>query len=73
MGKNIGYFPKGDKNQHKMMATGEGLRKANTKDLDPSGWGEGQKATEGRTNIKSGTSTGSGAGKSVPKSTFTPA
>lgn len=73
MGKNTGYYPKGPINQHKSMATGAGLRKGNTKDLDPSGWGEGQKATEGRTNIKSGTSTGSGAGKSVPKSTFTKA
>lgn len=73
MGKNIGYYPKGPIRQHTSMATGAGLTKGNTKDLDPSGWGEGQKATEGRTNIKSGTSTGSGAGKSVPKSTFTPA
>jgi hypothetical protein len=75
MGKNMGYYPKGHINQHKSMATGAGLRKANTSDKEtvPSPWGEGQSAAEGRTNIKSGTSTGSGAGKSVPKSTFTPA
>lgn len=73
MGKNIGYYPKGPKNQHKGMATGEGLQKANTKNLDPSGWGKGQSAVDGSTNIKSGTSTGSGAGRPVPKSTMTPA
>ena len=75
MGKNIGYYPKGPINQHKSLATGAGLRKGNTSDKEtvPSPWGQGQKATEGRTNIKSGTSTGSGGGKAVPKSTFTPA
>ena len=75
MGKNIGYYPKGPINQHKSMATGAGLRKCNTSDEEtvPAPWGKGQRATEGRTNIKSGTSTGSGGGKGVPKSTFTPA
>ena len=73
MGKNIGYYPKGPISQHKSMATGAGLTKANTKNLDPSDWGKGQSAVEGSTNIKSGTSTGSGGGKSVPKSTMTPA
>lgn len=72
MGKNIGYYPKGPINQHKSMATGAGLEKCDTRDLDPNGWGKG-KPVEGRTNISSGTSTGSGAGKGVPKSTMTPA
>ena len=69
MGKNIGYYPKGPINQHKMMATGAGLRKANTSDEEtvPSPWGKGQKGVPGRTNIQSGTSTGSGEGKSVPR------
>jgi hypothetical protein len=71
MGKNIGYYPKGYINQHKSMATGAGLQKPNTKDCDPSGWGKGQSAVEGRTNIKSGTSTGKGGGGKVPNSTFT--
>ncbi len=75
MGKNIGYYPKGPIRQHTSMATGAGLTKGNTsnKETVPSPWGDGQSAAEGRTNIKSGTSTGSGGGKSVPKSTFTPA
>ena len=75
MGKNIGYYPKGDINQHKALATGAGLRKVNTSDKEtvPSPWGQGQSAADGQTNIKSGTSTGSGGGKGVPKSTFTPA
>ena len=75
MGKNIGYYPKGYINQHKSMATGAGLRKCNhaNKETAPSPWGKGQKAAPGNTNIKSGTSTGSGGNKGVPKSTFTPA
>lgn len=73
MGKNIGYYPKGPKNQHKMMATGEGLKKANTSDKEtvPSPWGQGQKSFEGRTNISSG-STGSGNSTKIPKSTTVP-
>lgn len=72
--KDIGYYPKGPINQHKALATGAKLPKANTsnKETVPSPWGGGG-ATEGGTNIKSGTSTGSGGGKGVPKSTFTPA
>ena len=82
-------YPKGHINQHKSLATGAGLEKCNTKDMDPNGWGQGQKATAGRTNISSG-STGRNSnqrvpasrtspdptgprGHSVPKSTFTPA
>lgn len=67
MGKNIGYYPKGDINQHKSMATGAGLRKVNTADKEtvPSPWGEGTKHPGSIR--KSGTSTGSGSGKSVPK------
>lgn len=67
MGKNIGYYPKGAINQHKMMATGAGLRKANTSDEEtvPNPWG-GQKGVPGSIR-QSGTSTGSGAGKPVPK------
>ena len=71
MGKNIGYYPKGPKNQHKAMATGEGLQKADTRDLDPNGWGEGQKATAGRTNISSG-NTGKNSNQRVPASTTVP-
>jgi len=61
MGKNLGYYPKGPINQHKSLATGAGLRKGNTSDKEtvPAPWGKGQSAAEGRTNIKSGTSTGS--------------
>lgn len=68
-------YPKGPINQHKSLATGAPLRKGNTSDKEtvPSPWGKGQSAVEGRTNIKSGTSTGSGGGKGVPKSNFTPA
>lgn len=73
MGKNIGYYPKGPKNQHKMMATGEGLQKANTRDKEtvPSPWGHGT-SHPGKTH-KSGTSTGSGHRHGVPDSTFTKA
>ena len=67
-------YPKGQLNQHKALATGAPLTKSNTRDLECcDGWGQGAKATEGQTNIKSGTSTGSGGGGSSPKSTFTPA
>lgn len=67
MGKNIGYYPPGPKNQHKAMATGEGLQKANTADKEtvPSPWGKGT-SHPGKIR-QSGTSTGSGSGKSVPK------
>ncbi len=67
MGKNIGYYPPGPKNQHKAMATGEGLQKANTSDEEtvPSPWGKGT-SHPGKTR-QSGTSTGSGGGKSVPR------
>ena len=72
MGKAIGYYPKGHINQHKSLATGAGLEKCDKRDL---GGGFDSKPTKvpGRTNIKSGTSTGSGYKGSVPKSTFTKA
>ena len=75
MGKNIGYYPKGPINQHKSMATGAGLRKCDhaDKEVGSAPWGKGQKAAPGNVNIQSGTSTGSGGGKGVPKSTMTPA
>jgi len=67
MGKNIGYYPKGPINQHKSMATGAGLRKCDTSDEEtvPSPWGKGT-SHPGKIR-QSGTSTGSGSGKSVPK------
>ncbi len=67
-------YPKGPINQHKALATGASLPKANTsnKETVPSPWGDGKGAAAGRTNISSG-STGKGGGKAVPKSTFTPA
>lgn len=59
---------KGPMNQHKNLAMGKPLAKANTKDLDSNGWGGSKKA-----GIHSGAGgTGSGGGKAVPKSTFTP-
>ena len=71
MGKNIGYYPKGHLNQHKSLATGAGLQQCDKRDLDPNGWGKGQKATEGRTNISSG-STGRNSNQRVPASTTVP-
>lgn len=68
MSKDTGYYPSGPINQHKALATGASLESCNTSDKEtvPSPWGKGQKATEGRTNIKSGTSTGSpGSGRTV--------
>lgn len=71
MGKSMGYYPKGPKNQHKELASGGALRKANTKDMECcDGWGKG--SSHPGSVRKSGTSTGSGRG-GVPKSTFTPA
>ncbi len=75
MGKNIGYYPKGHINQHKSLATGAGLRKGDTSDKEtvPSPWGKGQSAAEGGTNIKSGTSTGSGGRSGTVSHKVTPA
>jgi len=67
-------YPKGQLNQHKALATGAPLPKANTTNMECcDAWGNGKSAAPGNVNIKSGTSTGSGSGKGVPKSTFTPA
>ena len=71
MGKNIGYYPKGPKNQHKELATGGNLRQCDKRNLDPSGWGKGQKATAGRTNISSG-DTGRNSNQRVPASRTSP-
>ena len=67
MGKNIGYYQTGPINQHKSMATGAGLRKCDESDKEtvPNPWG-GQSGVPGSIR-QSGTSTGSGAGKSVPR------
>ncbi len=64
-------YPKGAINQHKMLATGEGLRKANTAnkggDVNLKG-GMGKGGT-----ISSSGDTGGPRGGKVPASTMTPA
>ena len=64
-------YPTTKLNQHKALATGAPLAKCNKADKDPSGWGPGGMG-KGGTVSSSGT-TGSGRGRGVPKSTFTPA
>ena len=66
MGKNIGYYPKGDINQHKSLATGAGLRQCDKRDL-----GGGMKAGGGMGKggkISSSGDTGSGYKSTPPKS-----
>ena len=55
--KDIGYYPKGPINQHKALATGASLPKADKRNLDPNGCGSGV-STKGSSH-KSGTSKGS--------------
>ena len=69
MSKKTGKYPAGAIPQHKMLATGAGLRKGNTKDLDPNGFGGKQSAGI----HKSGTSTGSGPGSATKSTKVTPA
>ncbi len=61
-GGKMSKYPAGEVNQHKSLATGAALETVDSRDLDPSGWGEGESAKEGKIR-KSGTSTGSGSGK----------
>ena len=65
------HYPKGHLNQHKALATGGKLASCDKRDLDPNGWGKGQKATSGRTNISSG-DTGRNSNQRVPASTTVP-
>ncbi len=55
--KDIGYYPSGAINQHKALATGAALPKADTRNLDPNGGSRAGGAVQGTVH-KSGTSTG---------------
>lgn len=66
MAKNTGKYPKGHINQHKALATGAALERANTKNMDPSGFGPGGMGKGGK--ISSSGETGSGYKRTPPKS-----
>jgi hypothetical protein len=64
-------YPKGPLNQHKALATGVALPKANTSDKGGGFGGEGGMGKGGT--ISSSGDTGGPRGGKVPKSGFTPA
>lgn len=65
-------MPKGHINQHKRLATGQSLQTCDKRDLDPNGWGKGERSYDGRTNISSGTTGSVGTTNRVPPSNTAP-
>jgi hypothetical protein len=67
--KAPGKYPTGPIRQHKALATGASLAKANLADKNPTGWGPGGIGKGGT--ISSTGDTGGPRGKQVPKGPMT--